>query len=500
MRKSYSPEIILQVITKYLLGESVREISDSMGVSVGYVSNCIENYTSKMEKCTIDAIHDFYKIIKKTGLQPKDAFYGYAIFSIVLRYKLDPNQINSFVESVLLFSKQNELSAEQLVNLCKKLSIIQSNSDIELEELDNYCDKLVTKKNQLQEEIGKLDSQCKQSKNNLSLILEKKKLTEKQIEKTDHALEFLKSIGLDISDLNSISDMLENAKTKNYDLSEIIAYLNQDKSFASALKEKQFRLDEIETKTRKSTEKYEKLSLQNENLTLRYNSMLKSIKSVEYLGKKGITAETISVWQQIFDYFGLESDEFAKELKNIGDKNKLNCTLDGKKSKLTKDITLLEKKKSWLENKIDDLKSEISNEVEFGKKNLKEITEHAESKINNTSTHTKKSLDNFMKQNQTWMNIARKQYEEYFFDLTLELKNLLEYSHKAEYSLGKMESMKPLFDLVKGKFDSVTTITEIALILDKLYVHVKGTDLDKYYISSDIKTLKEKLLDLISHA
>ena len=499
MRKPYSTEIENQVVTKYLSGESVREISESMGVSVGYVSNCIENFSSKMEKSTIGAIHDFYKIIRKTGLQPKDTFSGYAVFSIFLRYKLDTNQINSFVESVLLFAKQNELSAEQLVNLCKKLSIVQSNSDIELEELDNYCDNLVTKKNQLQEEVGKLDSQCKQSKNNLSLMLEKKKLTEKQVEKSDHALEFLKSIGLDIFDLNSISDMLQNAKNKNYDLSEIITCLNQEKSLESALKEKQSRSDEIETKTRKSVNKHEKLLLMNDNLTLRYNFMLKSIKSVEYLNEKGVQAETIPVWQQIFDYFGLKPDEFAKELKNIGDKNKINHILDGKKSKLDKEIIRLEKKKSWLENNNDSLTSEISNGTEFGKKNLKKITEHAELQINNTVVHTKKSLDDFMKQNQTQMNLAQKQYKEYFSDLISKLESLLEHSHKAEYSLGKMESLKPLFDLINGKFDPVTSIPQVVIILNKLYVHVNGTDLDSSLIRSEIKRLREKLLCLFSH-
>ena len=83
MRKAYSPEIEQQVIEKYVSGESVREISDSASVSVGYVSNCIETFTSKMEKSEINAIHDFYKIIRKTGLQPKDAFSGYALFSIL---------------------------------------------------------------------------------------------------------------------------------------------------------------------------------------------------------------------------------------------------------------------------------------------------------------------------------------------------------------------------------------------------------------------------------
>ena len=62
-----------------------------------------------------------------------------------------------------------------------------------------------------------------------------------------------------------------------------------------------------------------------------------------------------------------------------------------------------------------------------------------------------------------------------------------------------MESLKPLFDLINGKFDPATSISEITIILDKLYVHIKGTDLDKHYISSDIKRLREKLLDLISH-
>lgn len=499
MRKPYSPEIILQVITKYILGESVREISDSMSVSVGYVSNCIENYTSKMEKGTIDAIHDFYKIIRKTGLQPKDALNGYAVFSILSRYNLDANQVHSFAESVLLLTKQNELSAEQLVNLCKTLSIVQSRSNVALEELDGYCDNLLVKKKQLEEEVVKLDSQYKQSKINLSNMLDKKGLTEKQIEKTEHALEFLKTISLDVSDLSSVSDMLQNAKAKNYDISELITYLNQDKSLESALHEKQSRLDDIEAKTEKLTKKHEDLLLRNENLELKHDSMLKSIKSVEYLDKKGVVADDISIWQQIFDSFGLNPIEFAREIKDIGGKNKIISNLDGKKSKLTKDVTHLEKKKSWLENNVHDLTAKISNGAEFAKKNLEKITNHAESQINNTVIHSTKSFDGLMKQNQTHVNFVRKQYEEYFLELISKLEDLLEHSHKVEHTLGQMESLKPLFDLINDKFDPATSISQIIIILDKLYVNIKDTDLDKHFVSSDIKRLRDKLLDLISH-
>jgi len=336
MRTPYSPEIEQQVTEKYLSGESVREISDSMGVSVGYVSNCIENFSSKLDKNTINVLHDFYKIIRKSGLNPKDAFSGYAVFSIITKYKLDVNQINSFIESVLFFAKQNELSAEQLVNLCKKLITVQSNSDVELEELGEHCNTLVNNKKSLEEIINNLNSKYKQSENNLSKILQKINLTQKQVENISNVLIFLKKIGFDFSDLNSIHDILQNAKNENYDISKIINYLNQDKFLESSLQEKQSQLSEIEAKTTHSMKKHDDLSLRNENLALRHDSMLRSIKLVEYLGKKGITAETISVWKQIFDSFGLDLNEFAKELKNIGDKNKLNYNLDGKKSKLKK--------------------------------------------------------------------------------------------------------------------------------------------------------------------
>jgi hypothetical protein len=499
MRKPYSPEIVLQVITKYILGESVREISDGMSVSVGYVSNCIENYTSNMEKGKIDAIHDFYKIIRKTGLQPKDALNGYAVFSILSRYNLDANQVHSFAESVLLLTKQNELSAEQLVNLCKTLSIVQSRSNVALEELDGYCDNLLVKKKQLEEEVVKIDSQYKQSKINLSNMLDKKGLTEKQVEKTEHALEFLKTIALDISDLSSVSDMLQNAKDKNYDVSELIIYFNQDKSLESALHEKQSRLDDIEAKTEKLTKKHEDLLLRNENLALRHDSMLKSIKSVEYLGKKGVVADVISVWQKIFDSFGLDPDEFTRELNHIGDKSKLISNLDGKKFKLTKDIAHLEKKKSWLENKTDELISEISNGTEFGKKNLKKITDDAESQINHAVTLATKSLDDLIKQNQTQTKLARKNTEEYFLDLTSKFKDFLTKSHNAAHYVGQMESLNPLRDLANGKFDPAISIPQIIIILDVLYTNIKGTDLDSSLLRSNIKSLREKLLDLTSH-
>ena len=499
MRKPYSPEIEQQVIEKFLSGESVREISDSTGVSVGYVSNCIKNFSSKLDKNTINVLHDFYKIIRKTGLHPKDAFSGYAVFSVISKYKLDVNQIHSFVESVLLFAKQNELSAEQLVHLCKKLFTIQSSSDVELEELDEHCNTLVNKKKSLEEIINDLNSKYKQSENDLSKILQKKNLTQKQVENIDNVIGFLKKIGFDLSDLNSIHDMLQNAKNENYDVSKILDYLDQDQSLASILQEKQSQLSEIEAKTRKSLKNHENLLLRNENLTLRHDSMLKSIKSVEYLGKKGVAVATISVWQQIFDSFGLEPDAFAKELKNIGDKNKLNRTLDNKKSNLNKEIVRLEKKKSWLENKNDSLTSEISNGTEFGKKNLKKITDHAETQINHTIVHAKKSLDDFIKQNKNKINFSQKQFADYFLELSLKFEELLDQSHKAEYSLGKMESLQPLDDLINDKFDPVTSIPQIIIILDKLYVNIKDTNLDSSILRSEIKRLREKLLDLISH-
>ena len=500
MRTPYSPEIEQQVTEKYLSGESVREISESMGVSVGYVSNCIENFSSKLDKNTINVLHDFYKIIRKSGLNPKDAFSGYTVFSIISKYKLDVNLINSFAESVLLFAKQNELSAEQLVNLCKKLITVQSNSDVKLEELGEYCNTLVNDKKSLEEIITKLNDKYKQTENDLSNMLQKRNLTQKQVENIDNVISFLKKIDFDLSDLNSIHDMLQNAKNENYDVSKIINYLNQDKSLVFALQEKKSQLSEIEAKTTHLMKNHQSLSLRNENLTLRHDSMLKSIKSVEYLGKKGITAETISVWQQIFDSFGLEPDEFTRELKNIGDKNNLNRTLDDKKSKLNKEIVRLEKKKSWLENNNDSLTSEISNGTEFGKKNLKKITDHAESQINHTIVHAKKSLDDFMKQNQNKINFSQKQFTDYFLELSLKLEELLECSHKAEHSLGKMESLQPLDDLINDKFDPVTSIPQIIIILDKLYVNIKDTNLDSSILRSEIKRLREKLLGLISHA
>ena len=98
------------------------------------------------------------------------------------------------------------------------------------------------------------------------------------------------------------------------------------------------------------------------------------------------------------------------------------------------------------------------------------------------------------------MDIVQKKYEAYFSELISKLENLLEHSHKAEHSLGQMEALKPLIDLINDKFDPATNISEIVIILDKLYVNIKGTDLDKHYVSSEIKRLRDKLLDLISHA
>jgi len=128
------------------------------------------------------------------------------------------------------------------------------------------------------------------------------------------------------------------------------------------------------------------------------------------------------------------------------------------------------------------------------------LTEYGESQINHTIVHAKKSLDDFMKQNQNKINFSQKQFADYFLKLSLKLEEILDQSHKAEYSLGKMESLQPLDDLINDKFDPVTSIPQIIIILDKLYVNIKDTNLDSSILRSEIKRLREKLLDLISYA
>ena len=85
-------------------------------------------------------------------------------------------------------------------------------------------------------------------------------------------------------------------------------------------------------------------------------------------------------------------------------------------------------------------------------------------------------------------------------DLTAKLEELLDHSHRAEHSLAKMESLKPLHDLIGGKFDPVISIPQIIIILDKLYVGIKNTPLDKHLLSTDIKRIREQLLNLLGHA
>lgn len=499
MRKPYSDETRNDIVEKYLLGESVREIHDSTGVSTGSISEYINDFASKIERKTIDAIHDFFKIIRKNGMQPKDAFYGHVVFSILLKHNLDPKQIHSFVKSVLFMAKQNELSAERLMGLCNTVSTIQSNSDIPLHEIENHCTELVKTKDELELSIDKLSNQHKQSQSNLSALLKKNKLTEQQVEKTIHALKFLENFGFSLSDADSIYNMLQNAKSQGYDVSKICSYLGQDESLDVALQEKQSKLDAIEKKTDALEKKHKEMLLRHENLILRHNFMTESLASMDDLRKNGVSDKDLVAWQKIFEIFGLTPEDFVGQLEKAGTAKKLFRKLDSTNSRLKKENTLLEKKNSWLESKNDELRLEISNGTEFGKKSLKKITEYAELQISNTVIHTKKSFGNFIKQNQTQMNLAQKQYEEYFLDLTSKLENLLEKSHKAEHSLGKMESLKPLIDLINGKFDPVIIIPQVIIILDKLYVHVNGTDLDSSLLRSEIKKLREKLLGLINH-
>jgi hypothetical protein len=330
-------------------------------------------------------------------------------------------------------------------------------------------------------------------------ILEQKKLTQKQVNDISALLHFLDDLGLTLYDLETNVSMFKNAKNQNYDLKKIIKYLNHDYTLESSLNEKQSQLSTIEANLAKSQEKHEGLLIKNENLELRYKAKKDSLGTLDDLAKMGVDGNAIILWKQIFDYFGMDPSEFDKTLRTIGTKEKLNRKLENKKSNLTREITKLEKKILWLEENRDKLKSEISNGSEFCKNSLLDISKNAEAQINKTVSRTKDSLDEILKQNQTQVNHAKNQYNDYFEGIFSKLDELLAKSHKAEYDLAKLESLKPIFDLINGKLNN-SSLLEVMVILDKLYVQIKDTDLDKHFVSSEIKRLREKLLDLVSHA
>ncbi|EIJ65671.1 hypothetical protein BD31_I2010 [Candidatus Nitrosopumilus salaria BD31] len=134
------------------------------------------------------------------------------------------------------------------------------------------------------------------------------------------------------------------------------------------------------------------------------------------------------------------------------------------------------------------------------KKNFNKVAKCVKSELVTTTLHAKDNLNQFVKDNQKQIDFIKKQYEEYFAELIDTFETRLKYSHKIEYTMGKMESLKPLFDLVDGKFDPIPSIHQIIIVLDKAYVGIKGTEFDKHFISSDMKRLRENLLKIISHA
>ncbi|EIJ65670.1 hypothetical protein BD31_I2008 [Candidatus Nitrosopumilus salaria BD31] len=336
MRKPHSDETRNDIVEKYILGESVREIHDSTGVSVGSISEYINDFSSKIDKKSIDAMHDFFKIIRKNGMQPKDAFYGHVIFSILLKHKLDPKQINSFVEFVLSMAQQNGLSAESLIEICKTVSAIQSQSNVSLEEIESHCTELVKNKSELETSVEKLSEQYKQSQNALSVRLKKNNLTEQQVEKITNTLKFLESIGFDLTDADSACNMLQNAKSQGYDVSKICSRISKDESIDLALHEKQSKLDEIEKMIGELGKKYDDMSLRHENLVLRHKSMAESIASVDALGKSGVSEKDLAAWQKTFESFGLAPEDFLAELEKAGNAKKLFRKLESANSKTQK--------------------------------------------------------------------------------------------------------------------------------------------------------------------
>ncbi len=293
--------------------------------------------------------------------------------------------------------------------------------------------------------------------------------------------------------------MLHNAENKGHDITKIIEGIKHNETLEQQISQKESRLERLNSTIHKTIKKQGQLDLKYENLQLRHKSMQETVRSVDVLKRKGVKPESILTWAKIFESAGLDEGKFTDNLKEHASMEKLISAQEQKKTKLGQDIVALQKKKSWLESKKNDLKREISNWTEFGKNNLKKITSTYESQINSTSATSEHSIREFMRESRADIGSLKKQITGYFEKTMLEIFEVLEKSHKIEHTLGKMESLKPLFDLINGRFDPIPSITQTVVILDRLQIEIKNADMDKHFIASDIRRLREKLIDMISN-
>jgi len=419
--KIISPEIKLEVIFLFFLGNSRDEISKRLELGNGTVSKYLAEFRKELSNPTFETIKSWGRFIHHNQITHEEAMTGIRISKLMERYDVREDDLNSVFEKLVhIITGENEVAellvaANQLLEIKRKTGKSYQKTLTEYEKLSQNIPVLENKKHDLESDVKRLYEEQDEA-------LKLHKTTKDELRQfTDIKSQFEK-IGLKLTELPKYQNALVEIKRQGYNATKLLNYLQQvgnlEKQVQTSKKVLAGYYNEIQIAKKDLKSVLEELGQSK----LEYKQFLEAVKIILEFRRNQQDPATVIQWNKILQQNDLSVVQFDKKLRNY------NGLLEYLR-KLKEKILFYEQQKNALQISVTNLRKEKQDlitligtaEIELEEKirRVKKEIEHLEATnplrlIYQSKGESQKVLPIlviFFKQLRTWFEALKNQFE-----------------------------------------------------------------------------------------
>ena len=453
MSQPLTPQQKKQVIDLHYCGNTNQDISESLEISIGSVSNILKAHQKSIDSNDYSGIISVSKNWKKHNLTPNDAHTALELASVLKKHDLSLDNLSQISQLLEKITSQN-IPFAQFLDTSTQLVEITDASDIPLSEVPQKYKSLQDKCESSKERLSQINTQIKTQEKSLESMIKSKGTTAKKLESFCSVTDSLGSMGVDVNDYESLQNMLESAKAENYDISKVITHMNQEdlaNNRISELNQKQQTLNDTITSQDEHIDSRESqiknLDDAHDALLLQCKNIQNSIRAIKRLQKSGVTLSDIESWDKL-----LHDIDVSKITKSID----LIKSLDDKKQILNSETNSLRGVISGYDGDITQLKSNIAK-LESAQKKLLSFESKLKEIMSSAISHSLVSTGNSFRANgnnfKNSVDASIESVEEFVLSFSNQADTLLQLNEKIlshTVILSQAEQFSALYKVRKG--------------------------------------------------
>ena len=500
MPEKTSAVIIEEVKCKYLYGMRQDEIAKTTGTSEATVSNIIRELKTKIGQKNVEEIVTLIRALTAKKISHTQIISSARLYNIIelIGLNVEDESISSFLSEIYKESKNNGIEPKTLVETTMRMLKLQP-QNITLENLPNHYEELLLqikssekKLVELDKEIAQKEEQKIKAEEDLRMTLQNRETTLDTIEEYHKSKKECEVFGASISDMSKISNMLNQASKKGYNISKIIECTSKEGSFEerqSQLEKNIKQSSEKEQSLKNNIEKIENLIKSKkshvEDLEKITGRLQNSINIITDLEKQGTNPMQIIQWGKILRLSRIGLQQFEDELQKfssmteyIANKKSELQTVENEIADKESRIKTLTSQKIKLESSIDVIQKTIIKCIEeTGKKavnSISNVESSSKKSIISTSDITKKELHEMS-------NSAQNNLK----NIAFTCDNMISQVSKLLVDVGRIDVLRPIFDIMsKSKGDPYEVLPSSILYLQKLKTWLISQKADSSVIRS----------------